>query len=130
MTPKFLPITCALAGLLSAGALTAKAANATITLANGTTREAKVEGVGCSVAICSRVAIKATADNDISVPTRFDSLASIQTIDADHALLILKNGTEKRVGLLKDFRVLYVANPAGGADKLDLSNVKSVVFGR
>lgn len=35
----------------------------------------------------------------------------------DHALLGLKNGTQKRIGFIKDFRVLYLVNSVGASDK-------------
>jgi len=101
---------------------------AKITLPDGATRVAKVEGIGCSVAICSRVAIKGGTQGDSLVQKSLRSIAAIKDTNHGHALLVLKNGTEARVSLIRDFRVLYLANPAGGDDKLDLANVKSVEF--
>lgn len=46
----------------------------------------------------------------------------------DDALFVLNDGTERRLSLMSDFRVLYLANPLGGREKLDLARVKSVEF--
>lgn len=66
--------------------------------------------------MCSRVAIKGTADNGTVDRTWLDEIASVQ-IPPDHALLGLKNGTQKRIGFIKDFRVLYLVNSVGASDK-------------
>ena len=101
---------------------------AKVTLPDGTTHMANLEGVGCPTAICSRVAIKAQAKGDAAVTTRFDALASIQDANAEDALFVLKNGIAQRRSLVWDFRVLYLANPSGGSDKLDLATIKSIEF--
>jgi hypothetical protein len=40
----------------------------------------------------------------------------------------MKDGTSKRMSLLTDFRVLYLANRFGGPERLDVGAVKSVEF--
>ena len=100
---------------------------ARITMSDGTTRTATFEGVGCSSSICSRVAVKGKA-NGPPVTTRLDSIAAISGATADSALLVLKDGTTRRLTLLNDFRVIYLDNRAGGAEKLDLARTRSVEF--
>jgi hypothetical protein len=40
----------------------------------------------------------------------------------------MRDITSRRMSLLTDFRVLYLANRLGGSEKLDLAKVQSVVF--
>ena len=101
---------------------------AKITMRDGTTRAVKLEGVGCLQSICSRTAIKAKAKADLLVRTWFDSLVAINDITASDALFVLKDGTSRRMSLVNDFRVLYVASWLGGTDRFDLSRVKAVEF--
>src|SRR5215469_18972382 len=101
---------------------------ARITMRDGTTRTVKLEGVGCTQSICSRMAIKAKSESDSVVKTWFDGLTAIQDTTSRDALFVMKDGTGKRMSLLTDFRVLYLANRLGGPERLDLGAVKSVEF--
>lgn len=107
------------------GALTAR-----ITLSDGSIRTATLEGVGCSTSICSRVVIKGKAGG-IPITTRLDSIAAIQDVTANSALLVLKDGTTRRLTLVNDFRIIYLANRSDGGrkeEKLDLARARSVEF--
>ena len=101
---------------------------AKITLPDGTSRTARLEGVGCPVSMCSRVAIKGKAKGDSPVRAWLDTIAAIKDTTADDALFVRKDGTEQRLSLMQDFRVLYLANRNGGTEKLDLTKVKSLEF--
>jgi hypothetical protein len=101
---------------------------AKITLPDGTVQVAKVEGVGCRVAICSRVAIRGRDKRDALVRAWLDTMATIKDTTANDALFVKKDGTGQRLSLVKDFRVLYLANRNGGMEKLDLAQVKSLEF--
>jgi len=94
---------------------------------DGTVRTATFEGVGCSSSICSRVAIKGKA-NGTPVTTRLNSIAAIRDVNADSALLVLKDGTTRRLTLINDFRVIYLDNRSAGGEKLDLARTRSVEF--
>ncbi len=98
---------------------------ARITMSDGTTRTAMIEGVGCSVSICSRVAIKGKADGT-PVTVRLDSIAAIRDTTADSALLVLKDATTRHLTLIKDFRVIYFSEQKD--EKLDLARTRSVEF--
>ncbi len=100
---------------------------ARITMRDGATRTVQLDGVGCPQGICSRTAIKAQ-DKDSVVQTWFDSLTQIKDITPTDALFVLKDGTSRRMSLIYDFRVLYLANRLGGTEKLDLAAVKTVEF--
>jgi hypothetical protein len=99
-----------------------------ITMADGTSRSARLEGVGCSVSICSRTVITGKTGNEALVKTWLDSIATIRVTTASDAQFLLKDGTARRLSLVKDFRVLYLANRLGGTETLDLAQVKSVEF--
>ena len=101
---------------------------ARITMADGTSRMARLEGVGCSASICSRTVIKSKAENESLVKTWLDSIAAIRDTTATDALFVLKDGTARRLSLVTDFRVLYLASRLGGTEKLDLARIKSVEF--
>jgi hypothetical protein len=101
---------------------------AKITLADGTIRTARIEGLGCSTAICSRVAIRGKADGDSLVSFWLDGLAAIRDTTDKDALIVMKSGAARRVSLVTDFRVLYLANRILSPEKLDLGKVKSLEF--
>jgi hypothetical protein len=101
---------------------------ARITLPDGTIRMARVEGLGCSAAICSRVAIKGKTDGDSLVRFWLDNIAAIRDTTEQDALIVLKNGAGRRVSLVTDFRVLYLANRSPIPEKLDLGKITSLEF--
>jgi hypothetical protein len=101
---------------------------AKITMRDGTTRIVKLDGVGCPRSICSRTAIKAKTQTDSLVRTWFDTLATIKEITASDALFVLKDGTSRRMSLVSDFRVLYLATRLDGTDRFDLASVTAVDF--
>jgi hypothetical protein len=57
-----------------------------------------------------------------------DSIASIKDTTETDALFVMKDGTERRLALVPDFRVLYVSSRNGGAEKLDLAKIRSLEF--
>ncbi len=101
---------------------------ARITMRDGTVRTARLEGVGCAKAICSRTAIAARTKTNADVKEWFDNLAVIQDTTAQDALFVSKDGTSRRLSLLNDFRVLYLANRLGGTEKLDLAEIRMIEF--
>jgi hypothetical protein len=101
---------------------------ARITLADGTIRTATIEGLGCSEAICSRVAIKGKADGDSLVSFWLDSIAAIRDTTGQDVLIVMKSGAAPRVSLVRDFRVLYLTNRTLSLEKLDLGKIKSLEF--
>ena len=102
---------------------------ARMTLANGSSRTVTLEGVGCSEAICSRVAIRGKARGDSrATRTWLDTIATIKDITSEDALFELKSGTARRFSVVHDNRFLYVADQNGVGGKIDLAGVKSVEF--
>jgi hypothetical protein len=102
---------------------------AKLSFRDGTTRTARLQGVGCSQSICSRTAIKGN-DSHALVKESLDSLAAIKDTTANGATFVSKNGSERRLSLVKDFRVLYLQTQSGGTEKVDLESVRSVEFAR
>ncbi len=125
-----LRLSCIAALLLAPAAFAAHLSDLTarITLPDGTTRMAKLEGLGCSWSICSRVAIKGKTDGDSLVSFWLDSITAIKDTTENGALLAMKDGTQHRMSLVTDFRVLYTLNRSGGTEKLDLSKIRSLEF--
>lgn len=104
--------------------------DARILFRDGTVRTARLQGVGCSQSICSRTLIKGEDGARRMVSSPFDSLSKIKDTTPNAALFVSKDGTEHRLSLVKDFRVLYLQGPSGGTEKLDLKSVTSVEFVR
>jgi hypothetical protein len=98
---------------------------ARVVSADGMTRTVKLEGVGCTESMCSRVFIRSTDESGAPVQTWLDSIASIKDATASDALFVMKNGDQRRLALVADFRVLYVSTPTG---KLDLAKIRSLEF--
>jgi hypothetical protein len=130
-----------MAGLILVGGVTLKSAapdpggtqghlaglQARITLPDGATRMAKLDGIGCTSSICSRVAIKGLLGST-AVKLWLDNIVAIRDINQEDALVVMKNGAENRMALITDFRVLYLRNRSGSYEKLDLAKIKSLEF--
>jgi hypothetical protein len=99
---------------------------ARINSADGTTRTVKVQGVGCSAAICSKVFIRGRVDNQSETKVWLDSITAIKNVSKNAALFVLKDGTQQWLSFIPDFRVLYIALPKGGVEKLDLGTILSL----
>ena len=101
---------------------------AKVVSADGTSRTVRLEGWGCSESMCSRVFIRNKGEGGALLRTWFDSIASIKDATATDALFVMRDGTERRLPFVTDFRVFYISNRIGGAEKLDLAKVRSLEF--
>ena len=101
---------------------------ARVVAADGTIRTVRLEGWGCSESMCSRVFIRSKGESGALLRTWFDSLASIRDATATGALFIMRDGTERRLSFVTDFRVLYLSNRIAGTEKLDLARIRSIEF--
>jgi hypothetical protein len=101
---------------------------ARITLPSGAIRTVKIDGLGCTASICSRTTIKGKIEHDSLQSTWLDSIATIKDTKEAGALLVKKDGTQRRISFVTDFRVLYLTNGSGATEKMDLARVKSVEF--
>jgi hypothetical protein len=97
---------------------------AKITMSNGVARTVKIEGIGCTASLCSRTAIRGKVEYGSILKTWFDTIGAIKETTASDALFVMRDGTQRRMSLLSDFRVLYLAP----SEKLDLAKVKSIEF--
>jgi hypothetical protein len=100
-----------------------------VTMRDGTCADVLLEGVGCPVAICSRVAIESRADGKTAKQsTPFDRVAKIEGLNGSEALFVLKDGTIERRAIVRDNRVLYVTTRDGRQEKIDLAALQSLAF--
>ena len=99
---------------------------ARVILPDGANRTVTLDGFGCSAAICSRVFVQAKANKGSTATIWIDGLAAIRDITQDSALFVMKDGTQERLSLITDFRVLYTAGVNAKRQKLDLSKIQSL----
>lgn len=98
--------------------------NAKLISLDGTSRTIVLDGVGCSASMCSRIFIRGKSEDGPQEQILLNTISSIQ-----HGNVFrLRNGVERRLSLVPDFRVLYFTNRHGGEEKIDLADVKSVEF--
>jgi hypothetical protein len=99
----------------------------TLTMADGTVRAVKLEGVGCPQDMCSRVKAREQANS-----IWLDGLESVSGISHTagpvSATLKFKNGTERQASIIAVNRVLYVQRPLGLIEKIDLGSVSRIDF--
>ena len=101
---------------------------ARITMPDGTLRMVRLEGIGCSVSICSRTEIKGKTDAHSLLSTWLDAISSIKVTTPNRAILAMKDGSQRMISLVTDFRVLYVRNGWVSSEKVDLADIRSVEF--
>jgi hypothetical protein len=101
---------------------------ARIALPDGTVRTARIQGVGCSASLCSRVAIKGQADDDSLVSFWLDGIAVIRDTTEKDVSVVMRNGAVRRMSLVTGFRVLYLENRFGNPEKVDLAKINSIEF--
>ena len=99
-----------------------------ITAKDGRTRIIKLEGVGCTASICSRTMMKAKAEQDVLAKLWLDGITAIRDTTDHDALFVMRDGVQKRLALVKDFRVLYLAAESGHSEKIDIDALKSIEF--
>jgi hypothetical protein len=102
---------------------------ARMTLADGHSRTISLEGVGCSEALCSRVAVRSRPEGGSRVTkTWLDAIATIKDITSVGALFVLKDGTSRRLSVVHDNRFIYFADQQGTEKKIDLAGIQSIDF--
>jgi len=101
---------------------------ATVTAADGTIRTVKLEGVGCSASMCSRSLIKIKNERNSVESVWLDRISEIRETTDTNALFLMRDGAQRRLSLVTDFRVLYLGSGPGSPAKLDLGKVRSLQF--
>ena len=104
----------------------AAALTARVALPDGTTQMLTIDGFGGSVALCSKVFIRAKGSSSPAERIWIDTIAEIKDIADDSALFVMKDGTARRLSFVSDFRVLYFRGPNNSAKKLDLAKMRSL----
>ena len=102
---------------------------ARVTFADGSARTVTLEGVGCSEALCSRVAVRTRAEGESRVTrTWLDTITAIKDITSETALFVLKDGTARRLSVVHDNQFLYFESQNGADVKINLAGVRLVEF--
>lgn len=110
---------------------------AKITMLDGHSQMVLLQGVGCRVSMCSRVAVRSKAPGSArlaalglhqEVSTWLDSLAGIRDINGAGALFVFKDGSTRRLSIVDGNRFFYFAKGYFGSGKIDLSEVRSIEF--
>jgi hypothetical protein len=110
---------------------------AKITMPDGDTRTVIVQGVGCAVNMCSRVAVRSKEEADTRLATLglhretrtwLDSIAAIKDITNNDALFVLKDGCERRLSIVDGNRFFYFGDRYFGSGKIDVAKVRSIEF--
>ena len=99
---------------------------ARVTLPDGTSRTITLDGFGCSAAICSRVFVEGRSSDGSTAKIWIDGLSTIRDITPNSAVFTLKDGTQQRLLLITDFRVLYMDEAQAQPQRLDLSKIQSL----
>lgn len=99
---------------------------ANVVARDGTSRTIKLEGVGCTESMCSRVFIRSKSAGGAPLQVWLDTLASVKDTSEHDALFVMRDGTERRLSFVSDFRVLYVSDPNGRIEKLDFAKIRSL----
>ena len=97
----------------------------------GPSRVATLQGVGCSEAICSRVAVRtraASREERGETLVRFDAIAAIKSNMAGHATIDFVDGSSRRVVIPIENRVLYLLDDSDRTQRLDMKEFESVEF--
>jgi hypothetical protein len=100
----------------------------TVTLTGGSVRTVTLRGVGCTVAMCSRVRVLDTNGESVWL----DGLRSVHDIsregDGVTAVFTFRNGSERHASIRAGNRVWYLRGHFWLAEQLDLANVSRIDF--
>jgi hypothetical protein len=102
---------------------------ATLTSVDGTARTVTLEGIGCSISMCSRVRAKDTNKDDVWL----DGLSSVRQISHDghgpvQAIFRFRDGGERLASIVEGNRILYIRDGFSTTKKLDLASVTRIDF--
>ena len=92
---------------------------------------ANLVGVGCTEAICSRIAIRLLGDDvgeQVDTLVDFETITAIRLHDAGRPTVDLANGASRRVVIPIDNRVLYLSDDSHRSEKLDVGELAAIEF--
>jgi hypothetical protein len=96
---------------------------------DGSGQTVQLNGVGCDESICSRTIVNTRAVGRAAVDhTRLDEIALVRDINDGDAVVVLKDGSTRRVSVVPDNRVLYVIGADGRRQKIRLGQLTSIQF--
>ena len=102
-----------------------------LTSRSGLSRVATLDGVGCTEAICSRVAVRtrAISGNEAGVTlVNFDAIAAMRMHRPGVATIDFVDGSSRQVVIPTENRVLYLFNDAHHPEKLNIGELSSIEF--
>jgi hypothetical protein len=102
---------------------------ATLIMADGSSRAVILQGVGCSLGMCSRVWVKDMNAGGVWL----DGLASVRTISCNQrgpveVIFTFRDGTERQSSIIEGNRFLYMKDTSGLIKKLDLARLAEIDF--
>ena len=109
---------------------TASSSRVRLTLRTGQSREATLDGVGCSQTICSRIAIRARSErgHDGESLVRFGDIRTVRLSGAGHATVEGIDGSRKQFVIPVENRVLYLIEPGHASARLDVGELLVIEF--
>ena len=104
-----------------------------LTSQSGSSRVAALDGVGCTEAICSRVAIRtrAISSDEAGVTlVNFDAIAAMRMHRPGVATIDFVDGSSRQVVIPAENRVLYLLDDSHHTEKLNISELSAIEFMR
>lgn len=102
-----------------------------LTSRSGSSRVATLDGVGCTEAICSRVAVRtrAVSGEDASVTlVNFDVIAAMRIHRPGVATVDFVDGSSRQVVIPTENRVLYLFHDSHHREKLNMGELSAIEF--
>jgi hypothetical protein len=98
-----------------------------LTYETGVTQEGILFGFGNRYNYHTHILRGYSADNS-QVDIWLDTIASIEEIDGDEAVLVLKDETRRTVRFEEDKNLFYFATPDGNEERIAVSQIKNIKF--
>ena len=97
---------------------------------SGPSRMATLEGVGCTQAICSRLAVRTRAAGGQQGETlvNFNAIGAIRLRRPGQVTVDFVDGSSRQVVIPSENRVLYVFNDAHASETLDIAEFSAIEF--
>lgn len=98
-----------------------------LTLRDGSSQLARLDGVGCNESLCSRVAVNTrTLGTAVVSHTPLEDVATIRDIEGGAAVFVFKDGSTRHVSIVPDNRVLYLIGADGRTQKIGFDRLTSI----
>ena len=98
---------------------------------SGPSRIATLEGVGCTHAICSRLAVRTRAaggGQQGETLVNFNAIGAIRSRRPGQVTVDFVDGSSRQVVIPSENRVLYLFNDTHGSERLDMAEFSAIEF--